>query len=138
VEVCRPTEADAESLCSLCESHVSKGSFWPAIAAPFVSPARTSTTSRSYLGDAALTRRARKYSTLAAVALKWSRARKRHERQGLPVEEQALQRAEAECLNDAEGGQGAADREAERRAELDATCTCRAIPRSTGRNSPTG
>lgn len=31
-------------------------------------------------GDAALTRRAGKYSTLAAVVLKWSRARKRYER----------------------------------------------------------
>src|SRR5215469_9138687 len=48
-------------------------------------------------GDAALTRRARKYSMLAAVVLKWSRARKRYEREGLVVEEQALQRAEAEC-----------------------------------------
>jgi hypothetical protein len=53
-------------------------------------------------GDAALTPRARKYSTLAAVVLKWSRARKRYERQGLLVEEQALNRAEADCLNDAE------------------------------------
>jgi hypothetical protein len=71
-------------------------------------------------GDAALTRRARKYSTLAAVVLKWSRARKRYERQGLLVEEQALQRAEAECLNDAEARAGRRDREAERRAGLDA------------------
>jgi hypothetical protein len=31
-------------------------------------------------GDAAITRRARKYSTLAAVVLKWSQARKRYER----------------------------------------------------------
>jgi hypothetical protein len=70
-------------------------------------------------GDAALTRRARKYSTLAAVVLKWSRARKRYERQGLLVEEQALQRAETECLNDAEARARRRDREAERRAELD-------------------
>src|SRR5207249_4682230 len=53
-------------------------------------------------GDPALTRRARKYSTLSAVVLKWSRARKRYERQGLLVEEHALERAETECLNDAE------------------------------------
>src|SRR3954447_11122596 len=39
-------------------------------------------------GDAALTRRARKYSVLTAVVLKWSRARKRYERQGLLVEAQ--------------------------------------------------
>jgi hypothetical protein len=76
-------------------------------------------------GDAALTRRARKYSTLAAVVLKWSRARKRYERQGLLVEEAALQRAEAECLNDAEARARRRDREAERRAELDAEFVAR-------------
>src|SRR3972149_5771419 len=48
-------------------------------------------------GDAALTRRARKHSTLAAVVLKWSRTRKRDERQGLLVETRALERAEQEC-----------------------------------------
>jgi len=48
-------------------------------------------------GDAALTRRARKYSTLAPVVLKWSRARKRYERQGLLVEEGALQRADLDA-----------------------------------------
>jgi hypothetical protein len=71
-------------------------------------------------GDAALTRRARKHSTLAAVVLKWSRARKRYERQGLLVEEHALERAEAECLNDVEARTRRREREAERRAELDA------------------
>lgn len=76
-------------------------------------------------GDAALTRRARKYSTLAAVVLKWSRAGKRYERQGLLIEEQALQRAEAECLNDAEARARRRDREAERRAELDAEFVAR-------------
>jgi hypothetical protein len=34
--------------------------------------------------------------------LKWSRARRRYERQGLPVEEQAIERAEQECLADSE------------------------------------
>jgi hypothetical protein len=70
-------------------------------------------------GDAALTRRARKHSTLAAVVLKWSRARKQYERQGLLVEEQALNRAEAECLNDAEARARRRGREGERRAEVD-------------------
>jgi hypothetical protein len=42
------------------------------------------------------------------------------ERQGLLVEEQALQRAEAECLNDAEARARRRKREAERRQELDA------------------
>ena len=70
-------------------------------------------------GDAALTRRAGKYSTLSAVVLKWSRARKRYERQGLLVEEEALQRAEQECLADEDIRAHRRVREAERRAELD-------------------
>lgn len=70
-------------------------------------------------GDAALTRRAGKYSTLAAVVLKWSRARKRYERQGILVEESALQRAEQECLADEDLRARRREREAERRAELD-------------------
>ena len=70
-------------------------------------------------GDAALTRRAGKYSTLAAVVLQWSRARKRYERQGLLVEETALQRAEQECLADADVRARRQVRETERRAEFD-------------------
>jgi hypothetical protein len=76
-------------------------------------------------GDAALTRRAHKYSTLAAVVLKWSRARKRYERQGLLVEEEALRRAETECLNDAEARARRREREAERRTGLDAAFVSR-------------
>jgi hypothetical protein len=49
-------------------------------------------------GDAALTRRAKKHSRRHAVVLKWSRRRKRYERQGLLVEEEALAQAETECL----------------------------------------
>ena len=37
-------------------------------------------------GDAAVTRRASKYSTLRAVVVRWSRTRKRYERQGILVE----------------------------------------------------
>lgn len=70
-------------------------------------------------GDAALTRRARKHSTLAAVVLKWSRARKHYERQGLLVEAQALETAEKECLSDQEARARRREREAERREELD-------------------
>ncbi len=70
-------------------------------------------------GNAALTRRAGKYSTLSAVILQWSRARKRYERQGLLVEEPALQRAEQECLADEEIRARRREREAERRVELD-------------------
>src|ERR671925_158546 len=41
-------------------------------------------------GDAALTRRASKYSSLWAVLVRFSRARKHYERQGILVEESAL------------------------------------------------
>ena len=70
-------------------------------------------------GDAALTRRSKKYSTLSAVVLKFSRARGRYERQGLLVEEDALAQAEAECLADSEVRERRNERARERRAELD-------------------
>lgn len=70
-------------------------------------------------GDAALTRRSRKYSTLSAVVLKWSRARRRNERQGLLVEEQAIKQAEQECLNDSEVRARTRERASIKRAELD-------------------
>jgi len=70
-------------------------------------------------GDAAITRRARKYSTLVAVVLKWSRARKRYERQGILVEAQATEKAEQECLADIEVRERRREREAAKRAELD-------------------
>ena len=70
-------------------------------------------------GDAALTIRSRKYSTLTAIVLKWSRARKRYERQGLLVEAHAIEKAERECLKDSEARARRREREAFRRAELD-------------------
>lgn len=53
-------------------------------------------------GNVALTRRASKYSKLRAVVLEWSRSRNRYERQGVLVEGAALEKAEAECLQDAD------------------------------------
>lgn len=44
-------------------------------------------------GDAALTRRAKKASSLCAVVVRFSRTRKRYERQGILVEEAALEHA---------------------------------------------
>ena len=70
-------------------------------------------------GNAALTRRARKHSTLSAVVLKWSRARKRYERQGVLVEMQALDRAEKECFADHDARAKRRERAAVRRAEMD-------------------
>jgi len=70
-------------------------------------------------GNAAMTRRAHRHSALSAVVLKWSRSRKRYERQGLLVEEEALEKAEKECLADNEIRTRRREREAERRTALD-------------------
>lgn len=53
-------------------------------------------------GNTALTWRAKKASSLSAVVVRFSRARKRYERQGLLIERPALEIAEAECLADEE------------------------------------
>ncbi len=70
-------------------------------------------------GSAALTRRARKYSGLSAIVLKWSKTRNRNERQGILVEEAALKDAEIACLADEDARAHRRAREAKRRAELD-------------------
>lgn len=70
-------------------------------------------------GDAALTRRARKQSGLSAVLVRFSRARKRWERQGVLVEEAAIEQAEAERLADEDARAGRRARERERRSGED-------------------
>jgi hypothetical protein len=70
-------------------------------------------------GDPALTRRARKHSRLSAIVLKFSKARKRNERQGVLIEEAALKLAEQECLADEEVRARRRVREAERREKED-------------------
>ncbi len=70
-------------------------------------------------GHAALTRRARKHSRLSAVLVHFSRARKRWERQGVLVEETAIEQAEAECLADEDARARRRERERERRAGED-------------------
>lgn len=70
-------------------------------------------------GDAALTRRAKKYSSLSAVVVRFSRSRRRYERQGILVGESALERAENECLADAQQRAARCSREELRRAEHD-------------------
>ena len=70
-------------------------------------------------GDAALTRRAKKASRLSAVVVRWSRSRKRYERQGLLVEEPALDQAEQECLADSDARLRRRERDAARLADED-------------------
>jgi len=71
-------------------------------------------------GDAALTRRSRKRSTLSAIVVRFSRARKRYERQGLLVEAAALELAEDECLSDEAQRLRARERGREARGREDA------------------
>jgi len=70
-------------------------------------------------GDAALTRRARRGSGLSAVVVRFSRSRGRYERQGVLVEEAALEQAEAECLADEPARARRRERDAVRRAGED-------------------
>lgn len=70
-------------------------------------------------GDAALTRRAKRASRLSAVVVRWSRSRKRYERQGILAEPEAIDRAEQECLSDAEARARRRERDEMRRADED-------------------
>jgi hypothetical protein len=70
-------------------------------------------------GDATLSRRARKQSGLSAVVVRFSRARRRYERQGVLVEEAALEHAEEQCLADEEVRRRRRERAQGRRAEED-------------------
>jgi hypothetical protein len=70
-------------------------------------------------GDAAITRRAKRYSRLKAVVVRWSTARKRYERQGILAEPEAIDRAEQESLADAEVRARRQLRDAERREQED-------------------
>lgn len=70
-------------------------------------------------GDTALTRRAKKLSGLSAVVVRFSRSRRRYERQGLLVEEEALDLAEEQCLADEDVRLRRRDRERVRRDQGD-------------------
>jgi hypothetical protein len=70
-------------------------------------------------GNVALTRRSRKHSTLSAVVVQFNRRRGRYERQGLLVEEAALNRAEKECQTDAASRERARARAALTREKQD-------------------
>lgn len=70
-------------------------------------------------GDAALTRRARRNSGLSAVVVRFSRSRGRYERQGVLVEQPALEQAEAECLADEPARARRRERDALKRASED-------------------
>jgi hypothetical protein len=70
-------------------------------------------------GDAALTRRAKQASRLSAVVVRFSRSRKRYERQGLLVEQAGIELAEQQCLSDEEARARRRERDRLRRAATD-------------------
>lgn len=112
----------SDSACSECGEDLEKGSF---LRLENHQPLCMACADLDHLvflpsGDAALTRRAGKHSRLRAVVVRFSRARKRYERQGILVEEEALARAETECLEDAEARALARERAAAYRERTDA------------------
>jgi hypothetical protein len=110
-----------DSACAECESELEKGRFLRMEGERPLCLACADLDHLVFLprGDTALTRRASKYSTLRAVVVRFSRSRKRYERQGVLVEEPALEQAERECLADAAARERARERAAERREEID-------------------
>jgi hypothetical protein len=76
-------------------------------------------------GDAAMTRRATKHSSLWAVVVRFSRSRGRYERQGVLVQPEALEKAGEECLADADLRAAREARDAERREVEDVELAAR-------------
>lgn len=110
-----------DTTCSECKAELGKGNF---ITLRNREPLCMECADLDHLwflrrGNTALTRRARKYAKLSPVVVKWSRARKRYERQGVLVEAAALDRAEEECLADEELRLARRERDRARREELD-------------------
>ncbi len=110
-----------DSKCSQCKAELWKGDFLFMEGGQPLCLACADLDQLVYLpsGDAALTRRAKKYSSLSAVVVRFSRARKRYERQGLLVEQAALDKAEHECLSDADLRERRRGRDALRRSDED-------------------
>lgn len=110
-----------ESRCSECQDELSKGRFLTIENEKGLCMECADLDHLVWLpsGNAAVTRRAKKYSKLWAVVVKFSRARRRYERQGLLVEEEALDRAEKECEADQDVREARREYDAERRLEQD-------------------
>lgn len=91
-------------------------------------------------GDATLTRRAMKASRLSAVVVRWSRSRKRYERQGILAEPEAIEQAEQQCLSDEEVRARRRERDELRRADEDVLFQAKfaAAIRAQFRGCPTG
>lgn len=110
-----------DSECSECGAEIAQGAFLSKEAEEALCLSCAHLDDLEYLpsGDAALTRRATKYSERVAVVVRFSRSRGRYERQGILVGRTALEKAERECVEDAEERAAARARGAERRREQD-------------------
>src|SRR5579864_1203403 len=110
-----------DSPCSACQKELGKGNFLTVENGKGLCMECADLDHLAFLpsGDAALSRRAKKYSKLWAVVVKFSRARGRYERQGLLVEEEALAQAEKECEADQDVREARREYDAERRLEQD-------------------
>ena len=112
-----------ESLCSECGVEIERGGMLRMEANQPLCLACAGLDDLEFLpaGEAALTRRATKYSERAAIVLRFSRSRGRYERQGVLVESGPLAKAEHECLLDAGERGEARKRAAAVRQEQDRT-----------------
>ncbi len=110
-----------DSQCSECGAEIARSSFLLMEAEqPLCLPcARLDHLEYLPSGDAALTRRAAKYSGRTAVVVRFSRSRGRYQRQGILVENAALERAEHECTIDADARAAARARAAVSRRDQD-------------------
>lgn len=110
-----------DSVCSGCQEELGKGSFLTVEDGKGLCMKCADLDHLVFLpsGDAALSRRSKKHSKLWAVVVKFSRARRRYERQGLLVEEEAVDQAEKECEADQDVREARREYDAERRLEED-------------------
>ncbi|HTW81377.1 MAG TPA: DUF2293 domain-containing protein [Terracidiphilus sp.] len=110
-----------DAQCSECCAELVEGSFLLMEAGELLCLACAGFGDLEFLaaGDVALTRRATKHSARNAVVVRFSRTRKRYERQGILVETSALEKAEQECAEDADERAAGRAREAVRRREED-------------------
>ena len=72
------------------------------------------------IGNATLTRRAKKFSSLSAVVLKFNRSRKRYDRQGILVTSEAIEKAEESLAADSDQRNRQREKAAILRTKLDA------------------
>lgn len=110
-----------ESQCSECDAQMVRGEF---LLMEKGQPLCLTCADMDHLmflpsGDTAMTRRARKHSPLTTVVVRFNRARKRYERQGLLVTSEAIDKAEAECAADSPERAAARARAATQRTQED-------------------